>query len=156
MRNKFQSAKATRYACHLEEWSTVIAWSAWVKDTLTNLVSPFLPKHFPFIIIERLKMEKTLIVLLLSRIIYCCINCILFLCFLFPFSDRWSSNMVPWICQYMLWFHMSLIFSLNFFNLMTYLIYQGNLSCCAMHKPNRLTVVYGSTPFIFLFFPLAF
>lgn len=38
---------------------------------------------------------------------------------------------------------------------MTYLIYQADLNCCAMRKPSRLTVVYGSTTFP-IFLPLAF
>lgn len=51
---------------------------------------------------------------------------------------------------------MSFIFCLAFLkNLMTYLIYQGDLICSAMHKPKSLTVFYGSILlyFLFLFFP---
>lgn len=94
---------------------------------------PFCPCIFLLSLLKGLKWKRYLIVSLPSRIIYYCINFILMLCFLHPLSARCSVNMVPGICQYLIWFEFVFL-SFIFVNLMTLLIYQADLNCCAMHN----------------------
>ena len=96
---------------------------------------------------KNLKWKRYFIVSSLSRIIYqlqleLIIDYILLLSFLLLLSVRCSVNMVPGICQYLIWFDMSFVFHLSFpsfisVNLMTCLSCQAYLNCCLQTRQNN-------------------